>query len=284
MSKANVAIATDSTSNIPDDLAARYNIHIIPQILNWEGESLLDGVDITTDEFYARLAISKEIPTTSQASSGAFKDFFTRIAKSSESIVGIFVSGALSGTLDSARNGAELAEDVPIEIIDSRSASMGLGFIAIAAARAAEAGLGPFEVAQVAEDLIPRMRLMFVLDTLEFIHRGGRIGGAQRFVGTVLSIKPLLHLYDGKVEPLESIRTKKKAIERMLSLAEEDTRCSSAVHAAVLDAAISTEAAEIHDQVVARLKPDELIQADLSPVVGAHTGPGTVGLVYYCEE
>ena len=218
MSKAKVAIVTDSVANLPVEISQAHNIYVIPQILNWEGQSLLDQIDISTEEFYRRLPLSKDLPKTSQPSPGQFTEHFQRVAEGADSIVAVFVSRELSGTIQSAHLGAEAMGDYPIEIVDSRSASLGLGLLAVAAARRAAAGDGYQDVAAYVRTLVPRMRVMFVVDTLEYLHKGGRIGGAKRLVGSVLSIKPVLHLEEGKIEPLASIRTKTKAIEHMLDV------------------------------------------------------------------
>ncbi len=283
MSKSRVAVAVDSTAFIPPELVAKYNIHVIPQCLIWEGTTLLDGVDITPDEFYERLGTAKELPTTSQPSAGEFHEFFSRLAETNDSIVGVFISEYLSGTIASAKTAAEMMPDFPIEIVDSRSASMGLGFIALEAARAVEKGLSHVEAAQAARALVPITHAIFVVDTLEFLHRGGRIGGAQRLLGSMLSIKPVLHLDDGRIEPLVSVRTKRKAIERMLEIVADDTRGKGPLHASVIHAAAQDEATKFLEQVRDLLKPVELLTSELSPVVGTNTGPGLVGLGYYCE-
>jgi DegV family protein with EDD domain len=160
---------------------------------------------------------------------------------------------------------------------------MGLGFMVLAAARAAEAGLDYLEVAELAREMVPMVKTIFVVDTLEYLHKGGRIGGAQRLIGSVLSIKPVLHLDDGRIEPLASIRTKRKAIERVLEIIAEDVSGKGPIHACVIHAAAPEAAAEFQTQVQDSLHPVELLIAELSPVVGTHTGPGLVGLGYYCE-
>jgi DegV family protein with EDD domain len=283
MNGSKVAVITDSTAHIPANLVAQHNIHVIPLTLNWEGESLLDDVDIKPQAFYERLKTAKEMPTTSQPSIQQFYDLYTQIAAEADAIVGVFLSEELSGTLDSARSAAEEMKGFPIEIVDSRSSSMGLGFIALAAARAIDSGLSHVEAAQAARAIIDRMRVILVVDTLEFLHRGGRIGSAQRFVGSMLSIKPVLHLHDGRIEPLASVRTKQKAILKTLEIAEEETRGKGEVHAAVIEASTSDETRFIDQQVRERLNPIELIQTELSPVIGAHVGPGTVGVIYYSQ-
>jgi DegV family protein with EDD domain len=284
MAKKKVAVATDSVANLTPELVERYDIKVIPQCLNWEENTYLDGVNITAAEFYEKLGTAKELPTTSQPSAGEFIEFFEHLAEQCESIVCIVVSDHLSGTLDSATTAVEMMPDFPIEVVDSRSASMGQGFIALAAARAAEEGKNHTEVADVARRLVPITHAVFVVDTLEFLHRGGRIGGARRLLGSVLSIKPLLHLVDGKIEPLASVRTKRKALGRALEIIEADTTGKGPLHAAVLHAANPDEANQFAQAVQERLQPVELVQTELTPVIGTHTGPGLVGLAYYCEE
>ncbi|UCG24311.1 MAG: DegV family protein [Chloroflexota bacterium] len=284
MGKKKVAIATDSVANIPVGLIEEYDIKVIPQCLNWVGKTYLDGIDITTEEFYQRLASAKELPTTSQPSAGEFREFFLEVAEGCDSIVCIVVSDHLSGTLDSANAAVKMIPDFPIEVVDSRSASMGQGFIVLAAANAAGAGKSYAEVAELARGLVPGVRAVFVVDTLEFLHRGGRIGGARRLLGSVLSIKPLLHLVNGQIEPLANVRTKRKALERALEIIEEDTAGKGPLHAAVLHASTPDEAEKFYVAVEGRLQPVELLLTELTPVVGTHTGPGLVGLAYYNES
>lgn len=283
MKKQKVAVVVDSTAYIPPDLVEKHHIHVIPQILTWEGETYLDGVDISPKVFYEWLAGAKEIPTSSQPTPAQFYDFFSKVSEDAESIVGVFISEHLSGTLDSACSAAEMMPDFPIEIIDSRSTSLGLGFMALAAARAAELGMSIEEVALIARALVEPMRVVFVVDTLEFLHRGGRIGGAQRLFGSMLSVKPLLHLQDGRIEPLVSTRTRKKAIQELLSRFVEETKNKKGVHVGVIHANALEESMLLCDEVSARITPVELISAEFSPVIGTHVGPGNLGLVYYAE-
>lgn len=284
MSKAKVAIVTDSTANLPVDIIREHNIYVIPQILNWEGKSLLDQIDISTEAFYERLPQSKDLPKTSQPAPGQFTEHFQKVAEGAESIVAIFVSEYLSGTLQSAHLGAQAMGDYPIEIVDSRSVSLGLGLLAVAAARHAAEGHDYKEVAAHVRDLAPRLRVMFVVDTLEYLHKGGRIGGAKRLVGSVLSIKPVLHLEDGKIEPLASIRTKNKAIEHMLDLVLDEMRGKKHVHAGVIHARAADDALYIADRVRSEVAPEELLVNELTPVIGANVGPGVVGMGYYVKE
>ncbi len=283
MSKAKVAIVTDSTVNLPVDVIKEHNIYVIPQILNWEGRSYLDQIDISTEEFYERLPQSKDLPKTSQPAPGQFTEHFQKVAEGADSIVAIFVSQALSGTIQSAHLGAEAMGDYPIEIVDSRSASLGLGLLVTAAARYAAEGHDYKAIAAYVRDLVPRMRVMFVVDTLEYLHKGGRIGGAKRLVGSVLSIKPVLHLEEGTIEPLASIRTKKKAIQHMLDVVLEEMKGKSNIHAGVIHARAPEDAAYIAEQIRAGASPAELIVNELTPVIGANVGPGVVGMGYFVE-
>ena len=149
---------------------------------------------------------------------------FAELKDSTESIVCIVISDHLSGTLDSARAAAQATPELPIEVIDSRSTSMGLGLLVLLAARMAEQGHDHIQIAEAVRSMVPQVRLLFVVDTLEFLHKGGRIGGAQRLLGSVLSIKPILQIVDGRIEPLESVRTKKKALLRLMELVKAETR------------------------------------------------------------
>ena len=284
MAKNKIALAVDSTVNLNPPEIERYNINVIPQILIWEKEVYRDQIDITNQEFYERLKTAKELPSTSQPSAGEFHEFFSKIAETSESIVGVFVSDELSGTLDSARAAAAMMPDYPIKIVDSRSTSMGLGFIALEAAQAIQEGKSLEDVVKTAQSAIPRAKAVFVVDTLEFLHRGGRIGGAKRLMGTLLSFKPLLHLDGGRVEPLDNIRTKKKALASALSYIVEDTAGKGSVRASVIHAAAPDEAEMFLKQVEEQLKPVELGISELTPVLGTNTGPGLIGLAYITAE
>ncbi len=283
MSKAKVAVVVDSTAYIPPALVDQYNIHVIPQILNWEGTSLRDDVDIKPDAFYQRLSNAKEMPTTSQPSAGEFHEFFSKVAETADSIVAILISKSLSGTQASAQAAADMMEDYPIEIVDSESAAMGLGYMVLAATRAIENGADYKEAAEAARALVKKMRVLFVVDTLEFLHRGGRIGGAQRLIGSMLSIKPILHLVDGKIEPLASVRTKKKALAHLMDVAKTEMAGQSGIKAAVIHASAAADAEKLYHQLKQALQPEEIHIVELSPVVGAHVGPKALGIVFFAN-
>lgn len=280
MSNAKVAIVVDSTAYLPPAIIEQYQMSVVPLLVNWDDQSLRDNVDITPDQFYQRLKTSKTMPTTSQPSPGDFKTAFEKAAQTAEAIVCLTISEPLSGTYASAMAAKQMV-DIPVEVVDSRSAAMGLGMMAIAAARAAEQGASHVEIADLVRSIIPKMRLLFVVDTLEFLHRGGRIGGASRYIGTLLSIKPILHLDDGKIQPLERVRTKSKALNHILGIMAEEADMKK-THVSIIHAAAANEAHQLHGRIQ-ELEPRQLYLSEISPVIGTHTGPGALGLVYYTE-
>ena len=276
-----IAIITDSTSNIPLELCEEYGIQVVPQVLIWGEETLFEDVDITADQFYERLQSSEALPTTSQATIAGFIELFTKPVEEGKAILAILISDELSGTIQSATQAKKEFPDARIEIIDSRSASMELGFQALAAARAVKAGKSFEEVIQTAKLAKENTGVMFVVDTLEYLHRGGRIGGASRLLGTALNLKPLLYVHNGRVEPLENVRTKRKAVSRMIHLIEENVLSGEPPYRiAALHAASPVEGQELLDMAMERIKPVEGILTVVGPVVGTHVGPGTVGIAY----
>jgi DegV family protein with EDD domain len=274
------AVVTDSSTYIPKDILERLGIPMIPLNVVWGDEVLKDGVDIDPPAFYERLQSATTIPTTSQPSAGEFVDFFRQVAEEhdTDTIVGIFISSDLSGTIASATAAKSLLPDLNIEIVDSRSTSMGEGFQVLAAAEAAQTGASVSEILEAAQQVRYRQHVLFLVDTLEFLHRGGRIGGARRFFGTALKIKPILEL-DGKIEAADQVRTRRKAQNRLLEMLGERKGSAKVSRAAIIHAAALDECLELKDQVVEALAPEEIMIAEVSPAIGTHTGPGTVGVV-----
>jgi DegV family protein with EDD domain len=275
-----IAIVTDSTAYIPNDLVRKYGIHVAPQILIWGEETIRDGVDILPEAFYERLKTATVMPTTSQVTIAYFHELFQKLSGEGKQILAILVSSKLSGTISSAVQAKEMLPQAKIEIVDSLSTAMALGFQVLAAARADEAGKSFAQVAEVARSGAAHTGIVFAVETLEFLHRGGRIGGAARLLGTALNLKPLLELVDGRIEPVEKIRTKAKARARLLDIVAERVKGKGNLRLATVHAATKDEATELLEQAVARFKPVETIVAEASPVVGNHAGPGTVGLAY----
>ena len=278
-----IAIVTDSTADIPPELIEEYGIHVVPQILIMGDKTWRDRVDIDSPTFYELLKTSSRFPSTSQPSATEFSDLFTRLAVDSAGIVAVLVSNEFSGTLSSARTAAANLPDIPIEIVDSRATSMQLGFTTLVAARVAAQGGSLEEVAVAAQARVGRVHVYFLVDTLEYLHRGGRIGGAAKLVGSALNLKPILEIRDGIITPLTRVRTRRKALEKLHELLDEHLASQDQIHMAVLHVAAADEAARLMAELDARFDPIEMIASECSPVIGAHAGPGTVGVAFYSE-
>jgi DegV family protein with EDD domain len=276
-----VALVTDSTTYLPKELSKGYDIHIVPSVVIWSGQELKDGFDIQPAEFYKRLSTATEMPSTSQPSPAAFKEMFEKLIKDGfTDILGLFVSAKLSGTIASAEQAKALVSGANIEIMDGHSASMGTGWALLEAAKAAKAGKSLKECAEIAKRAGEHSGLLLLVDTLEFLHRGGRIGGGARFLGTALNLKPILEVEEGALEARERVRTKSKAMERMVELAEERIAGRTPLHLAVVHANAADDAKALLDAASKRLKPVETALTDVSPAVGTHTGPGTLGIAF----
>jgi DegV family protein with EDD domain len=272
-----IAIVTDSSPNLPAETVQKYKLHIVPQTIMFGDEAFLDGIEISTSEFYRRLREGPHHPKTTQPNPEDFTRAYEKVAPGHDGILAIVISSQLSGTYDSAITAAQSFTTVPVRVVDSLSTSMGEGLAVLAAAELAAQGATLDEVEAAARYCVDNTKVIFVVDTLEFLHRGGRIGGASKFLGTALSIKPLLHFDQGRIEPLERVRTKAKAVDRMLELVTQyaDGR---PVQAAVIHAAVPEEAAALRPRVRQALNCMELYEADLSPAIATHAGPGTIAV------
>jgi DegV family protein with EDD domain len=275
-----IAVVVDSTAFMPRELLEQYHIHVVPNVVNWGTQSYRDGVDIQPSEFFERLKTDPVQPTTAVAAVGEFHDVYARAAASADAVVGVHLSAKLSGTYSAAMQAKAMLPDRRIEIVDSQSTAMALGFVALAAARAATDGASVEQVVKAAENTIPHVGLLFTLETLEYLKRGGRIGAAAAFLGNLFDTKPILELKDGRVEPMERVRSKKKAVNRILEVMEERTRGKTPLRLATIQAAANEEAAALLETARQRLGAVEAILAEASPTVAVHAGPGTVGLAW----
>jgi DegV family protein with EDD domain len=279
-----VMIVTDSTSNIPAQLLNGNPVRILPLQVIWGGQIYKDGVDIQPKEFYERLAIDKVMPSTSQTTPEEFKALYASLIQEGYDILSMHISGKLSGTMDSAVQAKRAFAGAKIELVDSNSTSMAMGFQVMSAARMAKMGATLDECKAVAIEAGKHTGVYFAVNTLEFLRRGGRIGGAAAFLGTILNLKPLLELRDGRIEAVERVRTLSKTIDRLLDLVEAKVSAEKgpirlcAIHANALG-----QAEELLDRAVNRFSPslvtDAVISA-VSPALGTHTGPGALGLAY----
>lgn len=276
-----IALVTDSTAYIPQDIVAKYNITVAPQVLIWGKDTYEDGVDILPTAFYEKLKNASVMPSTTQVTVVKMHEIFKQLLDQDYQVLAILLSEKLSGTINSAVQAlAMLPDGVPVKIVDSQAVAMALGFQVLSAARAIEQGASLSEVVALAERSVQHVGVVFAVETLEFLHRGGRIGGGKRFLGTALNIKPILELTDGKIEAVESVRTRSKSLSRLVEITEKRIGGRTPVRLATLHANSAADAKLLLDEASARLNPVESIMSEVSPVVGTHAGPGTVGLAF----
>jgi DegV family protein with EDD domain len=276
-----VAILTDSTAYLPQGLMGKYEISSVPLAVIWGEETFEDGLTITPAEFYTRLRSAKIMPSTSQPSVGTMQNAMSTLLAQGYDVLGIFISSKLSGTMQSAIQARELLpKGSKVEIFDSESTTLALGFQVLAAARAAADGARLDECQIVAEQARLKTGVYFMVDTLEFLYRGGRIGGGARFVGTALNMKPILYMHKGKIESLDRVRTKGKALDRLIELVAEKCDGKNPIRLAGCHANSPEDAQALVDKASQRLAPTETLVGDLSPVIGTHVGPGTIALAY----
>jgi DegV family protein with EDD domain len=272
-----IAIVTDSSADLPPALAAELGVTVVPAIVRFGEEESLDGVEIDHDTFYRRLQEERLFPTTSQPSPGQFAEAYERLAQgSAEGIVSIHLSARLSGTFNSALQGARSCRAAcPVEVVDSRSTSLGMGLIVLEAARLARAGASLGEVLAAVRGWIPRSRLCAALDTLEFLAKGGRIGRAKHLLGTLVRIRPVLAIQEGEVQPVRSLRTRNQAA----AFLDDFARRHRPVQA--LGVVYSTglaEAEALADRLAGLHPRDSIVLGRVGPGLGSHTGPGLLGV------
>lgn len=277
-----IAIVTDSTCDIPPDLLEKHHIIVVPLYILWGKEELRDGRDIDNAAFYARLPADPVHPKTSQPTP---MDFVQAIRESgAEEVVAIVISDQLSGTFDSVHTACNMV-DVPVHPVDSFSVTIGLGWQVLAAARARDQGGSVEEIIDAARSVREKLSVLFTVDTLDYLHKGGRIGGAAKLLGTALQLKPMLEIntITGFVDAVERTRTRQKALQRIIEATFERVDSSRPLRIAVLHGAASGDAQAMFDTVVTTYKPLESILCEITPVLGVHTGPGVVGIAAYNE-
>lgn len=282
-----IQIVTDSTAHLSMDVRQKHNLAVIPLKSIFGTTTYRDEVDLTNEQFYKMLPHAKEHPTTSQPSAGEFEQMYKPFLDAGKEIVSLHISPKLSGTYASACAAKTELENqfkkaLPISIVETPWLSMALGLLVVAAAQAAEAGQSREQVVATINALIPKLNLVFVLDTLEYLRRGGRIGGARAMVGTLLNVKPMLEIKGGQVEQLEQPRSRAKALARLMEVLEERSG-GKPLHLAVLHANARAEAEQIGKQIRARYECKEFYITEIGPAIGVHSGPNALGLAFYAE-
>jgi DegV family protein with EDD domain len=275
-----VAILTDSTAYVPQEYIDTLPIKVIPLSLIWDGKSYRDGIDMSVEDFYTRLAKSQTLPTTSQTSVNAYQEMFSKLLGEGYQVLSLPISSGISGSVYSAFTAKESFKNDPIEVIDTKLVSMALTFQVLTAARAAKDGASLKECKELAIKAYDHIGVYFTVETLKYLHMGGRIGGAQRLFGTALRIKPILAIRDGKIDAVKSAITSAKAIDSMVQLVGKDIAGKSPVRLSVFHANAPETAQVLLDRITAEFNPVESIMSWVSPVIGSHVGPGTLSIAY----
>jgi DegV family protein with EDD domain len=272
-----VRIVTDSTCDLPASLAHELGISVVPLSVIFGDEAYREGVDISHDLFYDKLVHSKVLPTTAAPSMGDFLAVYEELLKETDQIVSIHLSSKMSATYDIACQAAQILTDrgAKVEVVDSQVISVGMTFVALAAARVALSGGKLKDVRAAAEQATPRVHLSILVDTLEYVRRGGRIGRARAFLGTVLRVKPMLSLRDGEVYPEERVRTRRAAVERLFQIATSYPRVREV---AVGYTTTPGDAEDLRQRLADAMPHVNIHIAQVGPVIGTHTGPGALGL------
>ncbi len=280
MARQTVQVITDSTADIPPALAQAAGIWVVPLSVRFGSEVYRDGVDITADQFYGKLRSWPGLPATSAPAAGIFAERYREALAAGRSSLGIHLSSKLSGTYSAAATAAaEFGDEVAV--LDSRSASMALGWIVLAAAERARAGASLAEVRELAESLIPRAHVYLTLDSLENLRKGGRIGRATALLGTLLNVKPIITVIDGEVAPVERVRTFGKALSRLAELVAQ--------HGPIERLAVGyTDVPEVAGtlrELVEKVLPGvEVLTFQAGPVIGTHVGHGAVGITFITRK
>jgi DegV family protein with EDD domain len=277
-----IKIVTDSTAYLPESLVQEHDIRIVPLYVHFGEEAFKDQVEISSEEFYARLKEAPELPTSSQPSAGEFLQVFEELVDAGHEVVTLTISSKLSGTWNSAMAAKEMLPEAPISVIDTLTTSMGQQIMVEDAVQAIAAGATRQEISEQMEAIKPKMRLFFTVDTLEYMAKGGRIGNARAFLGTLLSVKPILVLQDGAIEPLEQVRSKRKAVARMTQIFEEHVADNpTQARVGLIHAMVPEEMQALAQVIKCDLNCAEPSVSQLGPVLGVHTGPGLIGVGGY---
>lgn len=278
-----IHIITDSTSGLPAALAQQYHIPVIPQVILFGDESYLEGVEMDPATFLHRLRAAKELPKTAAPPPGLFVEQFQRLAGPGNTVLCIHPSAELSGTVRSALTAAADFADADIRVLDTRTIAGPLAALVLLAAQWAEQGEGADTIMARLQALIPRSHLYFLVDTLEFLQKGGRIGGAAALIGSVLQVKPILELRDGRVEPLERERTQRKALARLKELTLAQAARGAESRLSVLHAGAPQAAQALAGDLGQQLGVADVMIMELTPAIVTHAGPGVLGVGFFAE-
>lgn len=278
-----IKIVTDSTADLTPALIKEFNINVIPLKVLFADKVFKEGIDLTPAQFYEMLAKSPKLPSTSQPSPGEFLELYRELTEDGSSVISIHISNQMSGTIQAANLAKASLPDRDITIIDSKAVCMALGLIVLAAARAVRDGQNKEQILAKIKDVAGKVKTYFVVDTLEYLAKGGRIGKAAALMGAVLSIKPILTIEDGMIAPFEKVRGKSKALERIIELSKEFSRGHRKIHYAIVHSNALEEVMKFKQRIESELDCCEHIICEIGAVVGTHVGPGTISVFFYDE-
>lgn len=273
-----ISIVTDSTADLPEEMVRRYNLTVVPLKVFFGEEVFLDGLEMTPDEFFRR-QVAGEVSSTSQPSPADFVEYYQPLIEAGDEIISIHISSLLSGTVQSATLAKTMLNYPGLEVVDSGVVSAALGIMILNMARAAEAGKTKSELLAMVDEMKREIKVYFVVDTLEYLQRGGRIGKAQAFLGTLLNVKPILAIKDGMVHPEEKVRGRSKAIARLVSLLEERFGKGAGLQCWITHGDFPEGLEEVKNRLLENFDCIELLTGRLGPVVGTHGGPSLVGVI-----
>lgn len=274
-----IRIVTDSTADLPRELIEKYNIVVVPLKVMFGQEIYRDGVDLTSHQFFQKLRASSTLPTTSQPSPQEFLEAYQPLVEERASIISIHISSSLSGTIQSAKLAKSMLGYEDLEIIDSRLVSLALGLVVLVAAQKAAEGFSKEEVREAARQAMNNIQAYFLVDTLEYLQRGGRIGKAQAFLGTLLNVKPICTLKEGIIYPYEKVRGKLKAMERLVEIIAEKFPPGSPLWCALAHGDDFEGVEQLKERLTKRFTIKQLIIGEIGSVVGTHAGPGLLGII-----
>lgn len=283
---AKIKIVTDSSSDLSAEVKEKYGIEAVPLKILFGDEMYLDGVDLTPTEFYEKMVNSNVLPATSQPSPGDFVEVYKRLGEEADSIISIHISSKQSGTYQSAMLAKEMLPDLDIEVIDSKATCLTMGLMVLAAAEAVQQGKSKQEIVEMVKRLADQdnTRVIFVVESLEYLQKNGRIGKASAFLGTMLNIKPILTYEDGVVAPAEKVRGKGKALDRQIAMIEEYGGNPKNLKIALSHGARPEEFEKVKQKIKETYGVDEIIEGEIGPVTGSHAGPGLIAVAFYNKD
>jgi DegV family protein with EDD domain len=272
-----VRIVTDSTADLTEEQQQAAGITVVPLNVHFGDQVFRDHVDLTADEFFRRLKAASHLPRTSQPAVGVFEEVYRKLRQNGDEVVSVHLSSKVSGTYNAALMAARAVDEDAIDIVDSLSTSMALGFMALEGARLARAGKDRKSIAESLRALVPKARVICVVDTLTYLERGGRIGKARALLGSLLNVKPILQLQDGEVVPVGRARGRPQALSRLVELLERDGKVSQL---AIMHGAAQADAEQLRERVAPSYPGLDILLTETGAVLGTHTGPGVIGFTY----